>query len=220
MRVRSILTGVTRAAGQWCLRDARCLREDEVRRLLAAARRHSQKAHVLLSLCYNGAFRACEVTHLRVKDFDFSANKVSIVPAKKARRSGAGLPPAVDYPLAENAMALASKWIILNELGPQDWMFSGQVIRCKVVKYECSLGHMSTREAQRIFSEVASRVGLKLQRRGIHSLKHARLTEIAYKTRDPWFVKQAGRHESIAMSDAYVAVLDLTERIRKIGGIV
>ena len=122
--------------------------------------------------------------------------------------------------MPDNVLALVGRWIRLNELSPEDWLFAGRVRVCKVVKYNCPKGHLSVKEAQRLFDEVAGLAKLKVAQRGIHTLKHARLSELARKTRDPWFVKEAGRHESISMSDTYVKVTDFAERIRKIGAIV
>lgn len=189
-------------------------------RVMRVSQRHSSLAHVLVSTGYNGAFRVCELTHLKVSDFDFSCNKVSVIPAKKARRQGKDLPAAIDYPMPANAMALVGRWISEQGLSSDSWLFSGNVSMCRVVKYPCEGMHLSTREAQRIFDEVLRMARVKLQGRGIHTLKHARLTDLAKKTKDPWFVKAAGRHESISMSDVYVRYSDLPIRVRRIGAIL
>lgn len=196
------------------------LSDIEVQKLLNAAKKHSALGHALVSTAYNGAFRVCELTHLKVSDFDFSFNKVSVIPAKKARLIGKDLPAAIDYPMPENSMRCVESWIHDQKLSHGDWLFRGNVRCCQVVKYPCPGNHLSTREAQRIFDEILLKVGIKVPGRGIHVLKHARLTELAGKTHDPWFVKAAGRHESISMSDVYVHYSDLSNRIRAIGSIL
>ena len=69
-----------------------------------------------------------------------------------------------------------------------------------------------------MFDRICKKAGLKLPGRGPHSLKHGRLTEVAKKTRDPYMVKELGRHESITMSDHYVRYLETQEAVAKIGG--
>jgi len=65
---------------------------------------------------------------------------------------------------------------------------------------------------------VCREAGVKVPGRGIHSLKHARLTEVAEKSKDPFLVKAMGRHASIAMSDHYVKYVQMREKTEQIGG--
>jgi integrase len=79
---------------------------------------------------------------------------------------------------------------------------------------------MSRTVARNVFDEVATSAGLKHGGRGLHSLRHSRLTELALKTKDPEFVRLAGRHDTLSMSDIYVKHLDLRERLSEIGSIL
>ena len=202
-----------------------------MRRLLAAARRHSQKAHVLLALCYNGAFRVCEALHLKVDDFNLEEGLVRTIPARRARATNVTvdgrtvalarpLPDPVVYPLPFNVVHLASQWIKDQSLVSGNWLFCGNTKSCAVIEYKCLGGHMAKREAQRIYQRAAQAAGLNRNGRGIHSLKHGRLLELAEKTMDPWFVKAAGRMRSVVTADVYVRHARMRKTMSQIGGIV
>ena len=220
---------MTRANEHWSIRDAKTLQEFEVRLLMRAARSTSPRAHALLAVCYNGAMRVCEALHLRVRDFDFKRGSVQIIPAQRARKetfySGGKitsiekpLPEPISYPLPTQALGAIQEWIKKENLQPHAWVFCGNSRGCSVIKFACPGGHMSKREAQRIYQAVASEAGLTKRGRGIHALKHSRLLECARKTMDPWFVKEAGRLASVVLSDIYVRHVKMQQTMAAVGG--
>lgn len=214
----------------WHLRDAKNMRPEELDRLIQVAKKYDRRIHLMVIIAYNGAFRVSELIHLRVKNWNFTNSKVAIVPLKKAGkrriRTSDGkvkvvdrsLPSAIDYPMPKNVVAAVEKYVKDNELPPESFLFPGRSKKCTVVKLECTGGHISKRMVQWVFDRLASEAGIKVKGRGIHSLKHARLTEVASKTKDPYFVKEIGRHSSIAMSDHYVRYSNLQERVEELGG--
>jgi integrase len=216
--------------GSWHLRDAKNLRPEELDRLIAVAKKYDRRIYLMVIIAYNGAFRVSELIHLRVKHWNFANSKVSVIPLKKAGKRKVrtpdgrikvvdrGLPSAIDYPMPKNVTAVVEKFVRDNEFSPDSYLFPGRSKSCTVVKLECNGGHISKRMVQWIFDRLASEAGIKVKGRGIHSLKHARLTEVASKTKDPYFVKEIGRHSSIAMSDHYVRYTNLQERVEEIGG--
>jgi integrase len=219
------------SGAKWALKDNKNLREDELDAILEEARKEGPKTHLMMALAYNGAMRISELVHIRANSFNFASNRLSIQPVKKAgkrrvkdRHTGKmreivrPLPPEVDYPMPVNVMQMARKYLQKNGLEGASFLFPGRVGKCWVVMLPCKGGHMSRRQVQKVFDRICRKVGLKLPGRGPHSLKHGRLTEVAKKTRDPYKVKELGRHESITMSDHYVKYLDIQDTVDKIGG--
>lgn len=192
----------------------RYLRENQVDRLLRVARLCSQKAHIWLAVTYNAALRLCEALHLKAGDLDTTTFQLNITPAKKKS------PEGVWYQLNEDIGFLLRKWIALNELDFHDWMFPGNAKPCKLKTMACTGGHMSRTAVRSLFDEVARTADLKVFGRGLHCLRHSRLTELAMKTKDPEFVRLAGRHETLSMSDIYVKYPDLRERLEAIGSVL
>ena len=219
------------SAVKWALKDNKNLREDEISTILGEAKNQGPKTHLMMALAYNGAMRISELVHLRVNSFNFASNRMAIQPVKKAgkrtirdRITGKAreiirpLPPEVDYPMPANVMQMARTYLQKTGLEGSSFLFPGRVAKCWVVMLPCKGGHMHRRMVQKIFDKICRKVGLKLPGRGPHSLKHGRLTEVAKKTRDPYKVKELGRHESITMSDHYVKYLDIQDTVDKIGG--
>lgn len=216
----------------WSLKDAKNLEESDLEKIFQEAKKLGPLAYVAIVLAYNGALRVSELIHIKVADFNWGTGKLTMVPLKKAGRKKKrmadgtttvverGLPPAIEYPLPGSVMAVARDYIKKEKLDPKGWLFPGFVRPrgCHIVKLDCPGGHLSKRKMQLIFDEVALAAKVKVPGRGIHSLKHGRLTEIAQKTKDPYFVKEAGRHSSVALSDHYVKYVNLKSKIEEIGG--
>lgn len=196
---------------------------------MSAAKSSSFRDHALLGICYNAAMRVCELVHLKVSDFDFSNGLVSIIPAKRTHLetitkngktlvSERALAEPIQYPLALEVIRLIQKWVKREGLSKNDWIFPGTSASCQMIGVDCPGGHISKREAQRIYHKIAALCGLDRPFRGIHSLKHTRLIEFAKKTKDPWFVRDAGRLASVVTSDVYVQHVTMSEKIATIGG--
>lgn len=217
---------------EWVLTDAKNLREDETAKLFAEAKKHSRRGHLMVVLAYNGAMRVSELVHVRVSDFRFEAGKLMIIPLKKAgkkrikgndgkmRTIEKPLPKAVEYPMPEVVMEMCRKYIKDEHLSPDSFLFPGRAGdgTCNIVKMECAGGHITKRGVQKIFDRICTDAKIKVVGRGMHSLKHGRLTEIAKKEKDPFLVRDLGRHSSVALSNSYVKYVELQEKVNKIGG--
>lgn len=216
----------------WSLTDAKNLREDEIRKLFSAAKKFGPRAHLAIILAYNGAMRVSELIHLKVSDFNFGSGRVSILPLKKAgkrkvrdqfgkiRIVDKPLPKKVESPIPPVAMQAAEKYIEQEKLNPDSWLFPGRAASksCRIVKLNCPGGHITKRTIQKTFDKICIAAGIKVPGRGIHSLKHGRLTEVAFKSKDPYLVKQVGRHSSVALSDHYVKYVEFQKQVNRIGG--
>jgi len=215
----------------WVLTDAKNMRDGELAKLYAAAKKYGKKAHLMVVLCYNGALRVGELVHIKVSDFNWETGKLTMIPLKKAgikrirqidgtiKTIDKPLPKAVEYPLHSVVMQMARKYI-KDEKVKDGFLFPGTCGRgsCFIVKLNCAGGHMAKRSVQKIFDAVAKDAGVKVPGRGIHSLKHSRAREIAEKTKDPYMVKEACRHGTVGMSDRYVKYVEFQAEIEKLGG--
>lgn len=215
----------------WQLSDAKNMRDEEIERLFAAAKKHGPRTHLMIVLSYNGALRVSELVHIKIQDFNWATGKMTMIPLKKAglkkvRKSDGTvqtidkpLPKAIEYPLPAAVMEMARNYIKKERL-KEGYLFPGSAGKgsCFVVKLECPGGHLTKRAVQKIFDAVAVSAGVKVPSRGIHSLKHSRLTEAAQKTKDPYLVKEIGRHGSVAMSDKYVKYVEFQADIERLGG--
>ena len=216
----------------WNLTDAKNPHEEELDKLFKAAKSAGRTAHLLIVLAYNGALRVSEALHVRVSDFNWSTSRMRMVPFKKAGRRRVkqndgsfkavdrDLPAAIEYPLPVSVVKMVREYVEAEGLKPSSWLFPGRTGRggCHIVKLECPGGHMSKRNGQKIWDAVCEKAGIKVPGRGIHSLKHARGTEIARKTKDPYLVKEMLRHGSVSMSDHYVKYVNIKEQVDDIGG--
>jgi len=211
----------------WHLKDQKNLRPEEIERLFATAKKYGRRIYLMVIVAYNGAFRVSELIHLKVKDWNFPTSKVFVIPLKKAGRRrirspngeirviDRALPDPIEYPMPRNISSAVEKYVRENELPKDSFLFPGRSKSCNVVKLKCPGGHISKRMVQWIFDRLAVECHIKIPGRGIHCLKHARLTEVAAKTHDPYFVRDIGRHSSISISGHYVR---FAERVDELGG--
>ncbi len=217
---------------EWRLTDAKNLADSDLTKLFRSAKKIGPRPHLLMVLAYNGALRVSELIHLKVEDFNWNTGKLAILPLKKAGKRRMKqmdgtikvverpLPRPVEYPLPANVLDMVRQYIKDQKLGREGWLFPGFVKPngCHIVALDCPGGHVCKRKVQMLWDQAADMAGIKVNGRGIHALKHGRLTEVARKTKDPYLVKEIGRHSSVALSDHYVKYVDLKDRIDEIGG--
>ena len=212
--------------------DAKNPQEEELDRLFKAAKKADPKAQLMVVLAYNGALRVSELIHVKVSDFNWMTGRMRMIPLKKAGKRNVKqsdvsikvvdkpLPSALEYQLPSNVVLMVKDYVRKERLKDDSWLFPGNVRLngCHIVKLECPGGHVSKRKVQMVWDSIAGDAGIKVPSRGIHSLKHGRLTEVAMKSKDPFFVKEVGRHSSVTMSDHYVKYALTKEKIDDIGG--
>jgi len=190
----------------WKLSEAKSLDKGELDRIFLAARKDDRRSHIMIMLAYNGALSVSELIHIKVDSFNFGKRTVIVIPIKKIP---GGPKEPVDYPLPSNVIVTIQKYVTEQDLKKRSYLFPGRAKKsCMVVGLDCPGGHISKREVQGIFDRICQAANLKLPGRGIHTLRHARLIEVAEKTRDPWVVRQAGRFQSIAMSGHYMRFVE------------
>lgn len=179
----------------WTLSEEKNLEDVELAKLFEAAKADCPRTRLMIILVYHAALRVSELVHLKVLCFRFDENIVSVTPVKRIHR-----PKPVDVILPHPVIELVRRYVMLES--PGRWLFPGNVKKCWL-KNHCAGGHISKREVQKTFDHLCRETGLKLPGRGIHSLKHTRLVDVAEKTKDPQRVKEAGRHASVTIADGY-----------------
>lgn len=221
---------MTEQWGGWVLDEELCLTEAERHKFIEYARKLPLRLYVLLALVFNAAMRCVEVVHLHVSDLLIDNEALVIIPAKKGRKKEIKgddgkieviIPPPtspVPYPLPPEVVTILREYIAADGLGPHDWLFPGRTRNCDWLRGSCPSGHLSRRSVQRAWSRLAAMAGLQRPGRGVHALRHTRLTEWAEKTHDPFAVRDAGRLSSIQMASYYVARVNLKEKTRQVGG--
>lgn len=182
-------------AEAWTLSEEKNLEDGELSKLFNAAKADGPRTRLMIILSYHGALRVSELVHLKVACFHFDDCIVSVTPVKKIHR-----PKPVDVIFPRAVMELVRRHVDVESLGR--WLFPGNVKKCWLKNY-CAGGHVSKREVQKTFDRLCRATGIKLPGRGIHSLKHTRLVDVASKTKDPQRVKEAGRHASVTIADGY-----------------
>lgn len=208
-------------SGKWKLKRAKTLSERELDLLFKAAKTDGHRSYVMVLLAYNGALSVSELVHLRVRDIDVVRRVIFIRPAKAAEAE------PIEYPFEMAVLNEVLGYIYGAGLNGGEFVFPGRTRRSCTVSYiPCKGGHISKREVQGIFARLAEQAGISRKGRGIHTLKHARLSEVGEKTNNPSVVKEAGRHKSDVMGHAYVPKANgqttlepqgLRQLIRKIG---
>lgn len=171
-----------------------------VGKLLKCAEKDGKRTYLIILLSYEGALRVSELIHIRVKDFDFKKEVVSLVPVRKKDKTKG------QCTLSSEALSAVQSYIKEYEIKSESFLFPGRTKRsCTLVSFDCTGGHISKRDVQLIFDRVAVAAGMKEKGRGIQLLKHARLVKAAKDTKDPHEIQKLGRYGSTAMSARYIA---------------
>jgi len=207
------------------------LTAEETEQLLQCVRkRGSRRDFVLCLLGLNLGLRVGELVRLRVADLDRQERLVHVPTLKrltdqektakrKAQESGAtwskprlkrgDLPTLyLDIPLLDEVFADIGKYI--KEAGIKGWIFPSPK----------DDGHLSTRQAERIFKHWARETGLRPQV-SIHVFRHTRGTDLYEKGIDTLGIAWFLRHESEATTLRYkhLSPKKKAEMTQKAGGI-
>lgn len=185
---------------------------------------------MLLFLSGNLALRISELLHLRVGDVDPASGIIRVTRRKKKTL----IPTALE--VADDVLTVIQQYIAEMGLKPSDWLFPGGCGPChrKVALSEkgadgkivrkwkerqklCSGGHLTTRRAGAIWDSALARLGLKVPRRGIHTLRHYGVTKFYSKTRDLRATQKFVEHSSPLVTQVYADVVDMKEKANQVG---
>jgi len=191
----------------------------EAGRLLEGARSLGLEWLVPLYVIRSLGLRVTEAIHIRVRDIRIDLGKIFVWTAKA--KSGAepvgcscngfkGNVAVKDtLPLKPTLVQVLAGWVEYKSLSPDDWLFPSRRWRLK---------HLTRQRISQVFGE-ASIAGTvtKVERRGLHSLRHLVGTEVAQETGSPYAVQRVLRQSNIASGESYVHVRNLEEIMNKIG---
>jgi len=210
---------------RWKLKPAQKITREQYDTILKAANPRDQ---MILFVAMNLTLRISEVLHLRVSDFDPSTG-VNIVRRKKKTLE------AETLAVAEGVVNTVRQYADEKKLTPDDWLFPGSCSPCfrtltfvekkdgRVVKKwkerqgVCDGGHLTVRRAQIVWDAILKRLGLKVPRRGIHTLRHLSATEFYRATRDVFATQERCGHNSVDTTRTYVEAVEMQERANQVG---
>jgi integrase len=168
-------------------------------KLLRSAKKDGQRAHLMILLSYEGALRVSELIHIKVCDFNFDSGSLTVIPIRRRNKSN------VECKVSSEVAEAIRDYVAALGIDTTSFLFPGRTKKsCMLVSFRCPGGHISKREVQLIFDRVAGAAGVKEKGRGIQTLKHARLTDVAKETNDPDVIQQIGRYGSSAMGARYI----------------
>lgn len=186
---------------------------DECERILSRAKETDARLYVFLAIAFNTGLRVSEVLHITWSDL--IDGKLRIVRRKKKdlRSELIDVTPAL--------------WDILQEWGQMftdGWLFPGRAKPCIIRRSEngvrlldqqiCDGGHIAKRAIQEGWDDDLISIGLKMKGRGIHSTRHASITNFYSKFLDLRAAQLFAGHSSVEMTMRYTKVLDMREKVR------
>lgn len=214
----------------WNSNPAKVLTDDELKLILETAKTFPDNVYTAIILAYNAAMRITEVLHCKVSDFDFRSSTMAMYPLKKSRKkkvvdevSGeikilpAKRPERAMVHMPDTAMEVVRKYVASHELPGDSYLFPGKA-RCTVDW--CEQGHAHRQVYHEAFRAILNKLGIYMPERGIHTLKHARLTHVAMATKDPFKVQRFSRHSSIEMAAHYVNYVQDKDIVKAVGGMI
>lgn len=188
------------------------LHPEECEQILSKAKDTDARLYVFLAIAINTGLRVSEVLHITWSDL--IDGQLRIVRRKKK---------ALKYEMIDVTPAL---WGILQEWGQMftdGYLFPGRVKPCIIHRSRkgihlppeeaCDGGHMAKRVIQQGWDDLLTSIGLKMRGRGIHSTRHASITNFYAACRDLRAAQLFAGHSSVEMTTKYCKILDMKEKI-------
>lgn len=210
-------------ATHWKLKPQHRITEAQFQAILNMAARRPRD-WTLLFVSGNTALRISEVLHLHVKNFDRNSGIQCI------RRKKKTLSPDV-LAVAHELFGYVERYVEQTGLQPEDYLFPGDCGVCwrkvtirergrggKFVTKEtrrekvCDGGHLTVRRAQAVWDRILTRLGLKVEGRGIHTLRHYDLTRFYAATKDLRATQLRAGHSSPITTTIYADVVEMQEK--------
>jgi integrase len=167
----------------------RVLSPDEVKRLKAAADEQGLKYGLIIRLILELALRVCELTGLRVADFN-SASRPHQVTVRGAKGGF-----TASYDLPERLWARYTKWLKVREPKESPWVFPSRLYGGEE--------HMTMMGVQGTFRALCRRAGIPGQH-SIHDLRHTAATRMAEAGDSAVAIASRLRHRSLSSAQVYI----------------
>jgi len=172
------------------------LAPEEVLALLKVARERSMRDWGMILLAYKHGLRASEVCGLKLADINLKAGSVSIRRLKGSLQTVQPLYPHRGQPLLDETAALRA-WLRKRPADGSDYLFTSQ-----------KGGKLDRTQFFRMFQRVAGVVGLPVEKRHPHVLKHSLASHLVRGNVNLALVRQALGHRSINSTMQYVGTSD------------
>lgn len=191
----------------WSMPRAKTILPDECGRILAKAADTDSTLYVFLAIAANTGLRLCEVLHLRVEDVIDGQLRVIRRKKKQLRSEMIDVTPALACVLHDWSQMFSG------------WLFPGRVKPCVIrrasgaIEQVCQGGHMAKRVIQHRWELLLDSLGLKMEGRGIHALRHFAVTAFYAKTRDLRAAQMFAGHSSSVITERYARCLEMKEMV-------
>lgn len=172
------------------------LTPDELLMILKEARSHSARNWAMIVLAYRHGLRASEVCALRLSDLDLKVGSLVIRRLKGSLHTIQPLYPHRGQPLLDEISALRN-WLRQRPADGSDYLFTSQ-----------KGGKLNRTQFFRLFKTVAEIVGLPLDKRHPHVLKHSLATHLIAGNLNLALVRQCLGHKSISSTMRYIGISD------------
>lgn len=213
---------------RWHLKPQHRITEDQYKAILDKASRRIRD-WALIFLSGNTGLRISEVLHICVDDLDPTAGIQVVRRKKKTLDSDVQI-------VSKEFFEPLDRYIQETGLKGKDWLFPGECGPCfrivtkvdrsstgRVVKRTqrreklCGGGHLTIRRAQVIWDHYLKAVSLKIEGRGIHTLRHFDLTRFYAATRDLRATQMRAGHSSPVTTAIYADVVEMQEKANVTG---
>jgi site-specific recombinase XerD len=172
------------------------LTPQEILDLLKAARKRSTRDWAMILLAYRHGLRASEVCGLKLADMDLKAGSISIRRLKGSLHTIQPLHQHRGQPLLDETAALRA-WLRKWPADGSDYLFTSQ-----------KGGKLGRTQFFRNFQTVAESVGLSVEKRHPHVLKHSLASHLVAGNANLALIRQALGHRSINSTMAYIGTSD------------
>jgi len=172
------------------------LSPQEMLALLKAAKNHSTRDWAMILLAYRHGLRASEVCGVKLADVDLKAGSISIRRLKGSLHTIQPLYQHRGQPLLDETAALRA-WLRKRPADGSDYLFTSQ-----------KGGKLGRTQFFRNFQAVAESVGLEVQKRHPHVLKHSLASHLVSGNANLALIRQALGHRSISSTMQYIGTSD------------
>jgi integrase len=171
------------------------LTPDETLTVLKAARERATRDWAMILLAYRHGLRASEVCGLKLTDIDLKSGSISIRRLKGSMQTVQPHPHR-GQPLLDELSALRV-WLRERQSDGSDYLFTSQ-----------KGGKLDRTQFFRVFQTIAVTVGLPLEKRHPHVLKHSLASHLVAGNVNLALIRQALGHRSINSTMQYVGTSD------------
>lgn len=199
---------IASAFTSWSFPRAKTLTPSECGRILSKASDTDPTLYVFLAIAANTALRLCEVLHLKAEDVIDGQLRIVRRKKKQLRAEMIDVTPALS--------GIIQDWAQMYSDG---WLFPGKVKPCIIHRSSgiqeqvCLGGHMAKRVIQARWESLLRSMGLYMEGRGIHSLRHFGITAFYAKHRDLRAAQVFAGHSSSSMTERYARVVEMREKV-------